>query len=123
MVQEKCLDTYALVEISIGNPKFTVLQESPIVIHELTLVEFYSVILRQYNKMTADYWINKLYPYVQKCDLPLLIKGAIFKVENPKKNYSFFDAIGYVFARENNFVFVTGDEGFRGVKGVEFIKK
>ena len=123
MVQETYLDTYALVEISLGNPKFTVLQESPFVIHELTLVEFYTVILRKYNRITADYWVRKLYPYTQNCDLSLLIKAAIFKVENSNKDFSFFDAIGYIFARENDLTFVTGDEEFRGFKGVELIKK
>ncbi len=40
-----------------------------------------------------------------------------------KKNaLSYADAIGYVCALENNLVFVTGDDAFKGLKGVKFLK-
>ena len=44
-------------------------------------------------------------------------------VENKKQNMSFFDCVGYVYARENNIKFVTGDKEFEKKEGVLFIKK
>ena len=46
----------------------------------------------------------------------------IFRKKNKKKDFSLFDCVGYIFAQENNLLFVTGDEAFRSIKQVEFIK-
>ena len=42
-----CLDTYALVEIAEGNPKFTFLIEEKVIIPGTTLAEFYWVLLNK----------------------------------------------------------------------------
>ena len=47
----------------------------------------------------------------------------MFKVDNAKKNVSFFDAVGYIYSRENRLLFVTGDKEFKNLEGVEFITK
>jgi len=39
-----------------------------------------------------------------------------------KKVMSFADVIGYVMARKYGVKFLTGDEDFRGMKNVEFVK-
>ena len=36
---------------------------------------------------------------------------------------SFFDAVGYVYSRENNYKFVTGDKEFEKLPNVQFMKK
>lgn len=122
MVSLKYLDSYILWEINRGNPKFLhYLEEESFVVNELTLAEYYGVLLREYNEQTADYWFHKLEKYAQPVSLPLLIKAIKFRQENKKHNFSFFDAVGYIFAKENNGIFVTGDKEFRGIPGVEFI--
>lgn len=119
----KCLDTYALCEISRGNPKFEKYLSQDFIISELTLVEFYGVILRDFNKLTAIYWLKKLLPYGKPANLALLIKAIEFKVENKLKNLSFFDVVGYVFSKENGCPFVTGDKDFQDMSNVEFVKR
>jgi hypothetical protein len=52
-----------------------------------------------------------------------MIKGLKFREMNKKDNLSIFDAWGYIFARENNYTFVTGDKAFENREGVEYIKK
>ena len=47
---KKCLDTYALIEISRGNSKFADYLNSHFVITDLTLAEFYAVFLREDGK-------------------------------------------------------------------------
>jgi len=119
----KVLDTYVLWEIAIGNPKFTHYLEEDFVVNDLILAEFYGIFLREFNEQTANYWILKLKCYSQEVPLQVLIKAVKFRRNNPKKKLSFFDASGYMFARENNYSFVTGDKEFEHLQDVEFVKK
>ena len=123
MVKIRYLDTYILCEISKANSKFLPLLQETCIINDLTLAEFYSTILREYNEATAEYWLQKFLPYTKPVPLSILIKGIKFRKEHVKRNISFFDAVGYIFAKENIGVFVTGDKEFEKLEGVEFIQK
>ena len=117
-----CLDTYALMEIHKGNPHYASLLDERFVISELTMAEFYAVLLREHDEKTADYWHKKLVFYARPADLDLLISAVKFRHEHKKQNISFFDAVGYEFARSNGYKFVTGDKAFKGMVGINFIK-
>ncbi len=119
---KKCLDTYALMEISQQNPEFEVYLDSDFVITEITLAEFYGVILGEYDEKTAEYWFRKLEGYAVSVSREILKEAVKFKHENRKVNISFFDAVGYVFSLANGCHFVTGDKEFKGLKNVEFKK-
>lgn len=118
-----CLDTYALYEISQGNPKFADYLKEDFVITDITLAEFYGVILRNYNEQTADYWFKRLESYSINIGRLILIEAIKFRYKHRKSNISFFDAVGYVFSLINGFLFVTGDKEFEKFKNVEFNKK
>lgn len=119
----KCLDTYALIEIHQGNPKFTSILNEDIIIADLTFAEFYGLIYKKHDKITADYWKRKLEPFCKPVLFATLIKAMQFRVDSRKNNISFFDAVGYTFALENYCSFLTGDKEFENMKGVKFIKK
>ena len=119
----KCLDTYALMEISQDNPYFNIYLDSNFVITDITLAEFYGVILRKYDEITADYWFKILEQYAVSVDKLILKEAVKFRHEHKKSDISFFDAVGYIFSIENGYVFVTGDKEFKGLKNVEFKKK
>ena len=118
----RCLDTYALAEISKGNPKFSKYMDEDFVIADITLAEFYGIILREYDERTADYWLKKLSPYSKQVSKEILIEAIKFRNENKKKNLSFFDCVGYIFAVKNKFKFLTGDKEFENLADVEFVK-
>ena len=118
-----CLDTYALWEIQLGNPKFAIFSTEEFIVNEWTFVEFYRSLVKQYDKATADYWLRKLQPFIQKVELETLTKAVLFQEENKKGNMSLFDAVGYMYAQEHTILFVTGDKEFKGRKGVLFIQK
>ncbi len=118
----KCLDTYALVEISKGNQNFISYLNKECVVLDLILAEFYSVILREHDEKTADYWLRKVESFAATIDRTLLIKAVKYTHIHKKQNLSFFDCVGYIFARENNMKFVTGDKEFKNKEGVEFVK-
>jgi len=118
----KCLDTYALVEINNGNPRFTRLLKGELVITDITMAEFYAILYRTYNLQTADYWHKQLSFFCRPVSREILLKASKFRIDNRKQDLSFFDCVGYIFALENNIPFVTGDKEFQHRKGVEFIK-
>lgn len=118
-----CLDTYALVEINNGNPKFVSFLEEDAVITDITMAEFYADMYRKYDERTADYWHKKLSVFCKPVHREILIKAVKFRIENKKKNLSFFDCVGYVYSLENSLKFVTGDKEFKDKEGVIFIQK
>ncbi|MBI2148899.1 PIN domain-containing protein [Candidatus Woesearchaeota archaeon] len=118
----KCLDTYALVEIYLGNPNFTRFFNEEVIISDLTLAEFYGDLYRKYNEKTAEYWFRKLSNISQIVPKEILIKAIKYRIDNKKQNLSFFDCVGYIFALENGIKFVTGDKEFKDKEGVEFVK-
>lgn len=117
-----CLDTYALSEIHKGNPNFTFLLDKEIIITNLTLSEFYGILLREYNIITAEFVTKQFLGVMKEISFETLKKAVAFKQTNKKNNISFFDAQGYVFAQEKGYEFVTGDKQFKGMKGVLFVK-
>lgn len=119
-MKRKCLDTYALVEISKANPAFALYLSQNIVITDVTLAEFYAVLLREDGKQTAEYWFRQLEAYSEPVDRSILKEAVIFRYEHRQQKISFFDAVGYLFSLRNGDVFVTGDKEFKGLKWVEY---
>lgn len=117
------LDTYALVEIKLGNPKFCQLLNQTFVITDLTMAEFYIVIYKEEGEEEAKEWHKKLSFYCRPINRNLLIKTLKYREDNKKDKLSIFDAVGYIYSRENNYKFVTGDKAFKFKEGVEFIQK
>ena len=117
-----CLDTYTLIEISLGNSDFIPLLEKEVVIPDTTIAEFYSMMYRKYNLKTAEYWYRRLNSFLTPVKRDILIKAMKYKIDNKKQNLSFFDCVGYIFALENNMKFVTGDREFKNKPKVEYIK-
>mgnify|MGYP001587236132 CR=1 FL=1 len=117
-----CLDTYALIEIANGNPSYSRGFSFDFIITDITLAEFYWVLLRDYGMDLAESWLNKLSPYSQEADKSVLINAMKYRHENKKQNLSFFDCVGYIFSTAKGFNFVTGDKEFKDKKGVLFIK-
>lgn len=117
-----CLDTYALVEIRKGNPRFAWLTNEKFVISEISLCEFYGVIYREDGLQEAESWLKKLEPFIVINSLDILINAVRFRADAKTKNISFFDAVGYCTAIAHNLLFVTGDKEFKKLPNVKFIK-
>jgi predicted nucleic acid-binding protein len=117
----KCLDTYALIEVISNNKVYEGLIDETAVITDLTLAEFYYTLCRKYDLRTADFWQRKFEPYCKPVPRHILLQSVRFRVDHKIENFSFFDAVGYVYAIEHGMQFVTGDKAFKGRKGVLFI--
>jgi predicted nucleic acid-binding protein len=119
----RCLDTYALIEIYLENEKFSKYLEIEFVITDLTLAEFFGVMLRNYGEEEADFWFKKLEKYSVPADKDILKEAVKFRKKYKKQRVSFFDAVGYIFSVKNQYIFVTGDKEFENMIGVEFVKR
>lgn len=118
-----CLDTYALVEIAKGHPAFVGYFSEEFVIANLTLIEFYAVLLREDGEKTAEYWFERLKPYAITVNQGVMKEAIEFRHQHRRQRISFFDAVGYIFSLKNNYRFVTGDKEFKNLKGVEYQQK
>ena len=119
---KKYLDTYALAEIAKGNKEFSIYLLEEFVITDLTLVEFYAMLLREDGEKTAEYWFRRLEAYAVSVPRQILKEAIIFRYQHRKQNISFFDAAGYIYSLRNSLPFVTGDKEFEKLPNVEFRK-
>lgn len=117
-----CLDTYALIEVEKKNPQFAFLLEEEFVIADATLAEFYMIERKRFGEKTADYWLRQLSARAQRISLSVWLKAVVFRHEKRTERLSVYDCLGYCFALENGYTFVTGDKAFKGKKGVKFLK-
>ena len=116
-------DTYAILEIIKGNANYkNYLKNIGIVTTKLNLMELYYRLYILHGLETAELYYQKYKPFVIEVDDSIIKKAMIFKAENRKKDLSYVDCIGYVFAKENKIKFLTGDNQFEGMENVEFVK-
>jgi predicted nucleic acid-binding protein len=118
----KCLDTYALMAMAQGDDAYARYTVEEFFIPDTTLAEFSRVLLRTVPQEAHDIWMSALEPYAHPVDRNLLLDAMAFRQEHRKNDFSFFDAVGFVAALRARCVFVTGDEEFKGLENVEFVK-
>ena len=118
-------DTYALVEFYNGSANYEKFLGRKFFTTKLNLLEFYYQLLSRGLREDAESAFLTFSPNCIFVTDDVLKKAAEFRLAfNSKKRSrtSFIDAIGYVIARENGLKFVTGDDAFKNVGGVEFVK-
>ena len=114
-------DSYALIEIVKGNVVYEKYKSENPTCSILNLFELHQALLRECNKQTADYWVNKFdYTLIEitKADI---IKASDFRFAHQNKRLSMVDCIGYMLALKIGLKFLTGDSGFKDIEHVEFV--
>lgn len=115
-------DSYALFEAVIGNESYQKYFNGKVICTILNLFELHQALLREFNKKTADYWINNFDYVLLDITEKNIIEASDFRYKNRDKKLSSIDCIGYIVAKNNNLKFLTGDEGFKNIENVEFVK-
>ncbi len=121
-VTEKFLDSYAIIEIMKNNPNYQNMAETVPVSTRINLVEVAYHILQDCPREKAAQIIKALKIKTIEIQENQIEKIAAFRKEHSKQKFSYIDCIGYILAKENNLVFVTGDKQFEGMPNVEFRK-
>ena len=123
MVKQFYFDTYALIEISKGNPKYEPYKEGiKIMLNMLNMLEFSYFLVKEGKGNEVKEIFDKFSKFNVDYDQEILIKSAEMKFKSLKERISFIDCIGYNIAKKNNVKFLTGDEKFRHKENVEFVK-
>ncbi len=116
-------DTYALVEIARGNPNYSKYRESVnIMLNKLNLMEYAYFLLRIKKENKIQSLFNEYIKYNIEPSINALIEAVKFKLVQRKNKLSYIDCLGYMIAKENRVKFLTGDEKFRNMDNVEFVK-
>lgn len=115
-------DTYALVEIIKGNPRYARFKHSKVVLTVFNLFELHYKLLRDFDKKIADKVLAEYSSSLVSVDIESIKDASEFKLIYRRKNMSATDVIGFVSARRYGLKFLTGDRQFRNLHGVEFVK-
>lgn len=124
------VDTYALIEWLVHRNEnyrkyFESIEKRGGFITELTILEFYHKIFHKGGKEIADDVLDIILGNMKVIDLNLnLIKeAAIFRSSMLReKELSYADAINYIAAKILKIKLLTGDDDFRSLDFVEFVK-
>ena len=115
-------DTYAIMEFVKGNNKYASFQGVEAFTSVLNLTELHYHVTRQFGLELANTLIHKWSRRVVSFSNDDIEEMTKFKVANNKKKFSLPDSMGYILALRHGLKFLTGDEGFRGMPNVEFVK-
>ena len=113
-------DTYAFFEVIRGNPRYLQYVDAHVITTIFNLAELNYNLKKEKSKKIADDCTEKYKPYLVEVTLEDLKDAMDLKIKH--KNLSIPDAIGYTVAKKHNIKFLTGDEGFRNMDNVEFVK-
>ena len=116
-------DSYAVIETIKGNSNFNPYLDDEVIITISNLTEIYFSALKDLGETTAEKIYQQYSPSVTEVPDTVIKKAMKFKLKNKDKNFSYTDCIGYIYATENDFIFLTGDKEFENLENVEFVKK
>ena len=115
-------DSYAFFEILRENRNYERYKDFEIVTTKLNLFELYLGILRESNEKNAQIVLDKYYPFVVDFDENVIRNAAKLKHSLNKRDISMTDCMGYSLAKQLGIKFLTGDDAFRDLDNVEFVK-
>ena len=85
-------------------------------------MELHYGLLRTEGKDKADKIYDAYLEFAIEINDSVIKKSNQFRLENKDKKLSYVDCIGYTLAKENNARFLTGDQQFKEMENVEFVK-
>ncbi len=116
------LDTYALIEIVKGNPAYGKYAKAKAHTSLFNLYELYVQVLKSYGEeMAKKEFDNFKRILIEVKDIHIFLAAA-FKTGDKKTHFSYTDALGYAIAEAEGLRFVTGDNEFRNLPNVQFVR-
>ena len=114
-------DTYAFIEVIRGNPAYKRFENVPIITTILNIAELNYILKKEMSKEKADGYADQYSIYIVDITVEDIKNATDLKIKN--RNFSLPDAIGYIIAEKHDARFLTGDEDFKNMSNVEFVKK
>lgn len=110
-------DSYAIIEILAGSKNYKKYAGANIISTQLNLFEVYYKLLAQ-DRIYARRFIKQYERYA----VPYTSDTICVAADVKKGNLSMTDCIGYALALEYGIKFLTGDQEFKDMKNVEYVK-
>ena len=115
-------DSYAIIELLKGNSNYAKYSNEPFILSIFNLVEVYWSVLNEKWEKEAENIYNLLKDAVIEIEDNILKEAVKFRKEHKKRDLSYADCIGYVYAKSKEMKFLTGDKEFSEMQFVEFVK-
>lgn len=115
-------DSYALMEIILGNLNYKPFTKSNIITTKLNIFEVYHGLLRDVDENEAEKFLNEYYPFTIDFNGEDIKNAAKLRVQHKKRDLSMTDCIGFILAKRLGIKFLTGDKEFKEMENVEFVK-
>ena len=116
-------DTYALIEINKGSPRYKSYTSGiKVILNKLNIMEYILFLMREEREKQIEEAFRKLSRFNVDYSDEDLVAAAKMKFKFAREKLSFVDCIGYSIARRHNARFLTGDEKFKNKDNVEFVK-
>ncbi len=116
-------DTYPVIELIEGNPDYARFREEPTTMTIFNLAEIYWVTLNKLGEHRAEEVYKAYRPAVVEIDDETLKESIKFRKKYKKRDLSYTDCMGYVYAKRHGLRFPTGDKEFADLSNVEFVKR
>lgn len=114
-------DTYAVIELLKRNPAYLKYGEFPLITTVLNKIELTWWALNEHGEAFADILRNSIVHVVEITD-DVIKDAMIFRKNHKKRDISNADAIGYAYSLKQNIKFLTGDQQFKDLPNVEYVK-
>ena len=121
-VDNYLFDSYAIIELIEGNEAYAKYSAESVSITIFNLVEIYWVVLNRLDESKAEKIYEQYKDAVVEIDDETLKEAVRFRKKYKKRDLSYADCIGYIYALRNDLKFLTGDKEFEDMKNVEFVK-
>jgi hypothetical protein len=115
-------DTYAIIEILKGNLNYKKYVESKSIISVFNLTELHLQITREFGEELASKILEEYSSCVIDFNLEDIKETTNMKIKYAKRRMSIPDVVGYIIAKRLGIKFLTGDEQFKDLENVEFVK-
>lgn len=119
---EYFFDTYALIEMANGSQSYNKFRDAK---GHTTIFNLYELYV-QTLKNSGEGLAKKAFDNCKKILIDVkdthIFLAAAFKTKGKKAHFSYTDALGYAIAEIEGLKFVTGDNEFRNLPNVQFIR-
>lgn len=121
-IKKYFFDTYAVIELVSGSSFYARFVNETPTITLFNLAEIYYSAINNLDESKAEEIYEKYSCCVVNISDEILKEAMKFRKKNKKRNLSYTDCIGYIYAIKNNLIFLTGDKEFENLENVEFVK-
>jgi uncharacterized protein len=115
-------DTYAIIEILNGNTRYEQFRVVRFTTTIMNLLEMHYAYLREGEPELAQQYLQRLQDSCSTITIDDCAAASDFKLAHKKNAVSYVDALGYVIALRVGARFLTGDQAFKGLPNVEYVR-